>query len=323
MPYPQSVADSAEAPDDVWMAQGNADPWSDKSRSFTLNDVNYPGWAAGDFPRGEGLLGVRAPASDLAMKANATAAVNAWLSQGYSRRALASQPLTQAGVATSGPTQSARSPIGQGFSDGFVDDFKDIYYGLRRQREAWLKDPVGLTLQAASNAVAESNPFSMGQSIAQAAIARGVESANGLDAAVKTNAVPYFIGNQVGQSAANLTQFMAADAVGKLFPTFRELPQEASDGAKNFGGRSNIDRRQFGQQRPNFWRQEAQGNAENYHDANLARMKAGKPPIGVDGHPMELHHIDGTPEGGVRPMTRTDHRLGPNYTANHPWIRKK
>ena len=47
-------------------------------------------------------------------------------------------------------------------------------------------------------------------------------------------------------------------------------------------------------------------------------MEKGRPPIGTDGHPMELHHVDRTPEGGVKPMSRTEHRLGENYQKNHP-----
>jgi hypothetical protein len=51
-------------------------------------------------------------------------------------------------------------------------------------------------------------------------------------------------------------------------------------------------------------------------------MMTGKPPIGDDGHPIELHHKDGTDKGPLNPMTRTDHRLGDNYKLNHPWVKK-
>jgi hypothetical protein len=53
-------------------------------------------------------------------------------------------------------------------------------------------------------------------------------------------------------------------------------------------------------------------------------MMAGKPPIGSDGFPMELHHETPLSKGGsndasnLTPMTRTDHRLGDNYKLNHP-----
>jgi hypothetical protein len=47
-------------------------------------------------------------------------------------------------------------------------------------------------------------------------------------------------------------------------------------------------------------------------------MEKGHAPTGPDGHPMELHHVDRTPEGGVKSMSRTDHRLGENYKKNHP-----
>jgi len=51
---------------------------------------------------------------------------------------------------------------------------------------------------------------------------------------------------------------------------------------------------------------------------DLARMEKGKPPIGPDGHPMELHHVDRTQNGPLEPMSRTDHRLGENMKKNHP-----
>jgi RHS repeat-associated protein len=76
--------------------------------------------------------------------------------------------------------------------------------------------------------------------------------------------------------------------------------------------------------RPQFWKSEATGNAEAYSSADLARMANGKPPIGSDGFPMELHHDVPLKDGGtndasnLKPMTRTDHRLGANYKVNHP-----
>lgn len=44
----------------------------------------------------------------------------------------------------------------------------------------------------------------------------------------------------------------------------------------------------------------------------------GKPPTGIDGHPIEIHHAGQQPYGDAEEMTRTDHRLGPNYKKNHP-----
>lgn len=46
-------------------------------------------------------------------------------------------------------------------------------------------------------------------------------------------------------------------------------------------------------------------------------MGEGRAPIGTDGHPVELHHADQTPDGPLVEMTRTAHRLGGNYAANH------
>jgi RHS repeat-associated protein len=62
-----------------------------------------------------------------------------------------------------------------------------------------------------------------------------------------------------------------------------------------------------------------QGGGKAYDNTpeNQDRMAQGKPPIGTDGHPVELHHTDQTTNGGTQEMTRTDHRLGGNYVANH------
>jgi len=85
---------------------------------------------------------------------------------------------------------------------------------------------------------------------------------------------------------------------------------------------SQIDRGAFAGERQAYWQREATSNPDAYSEGDLARMQAGKPPIGSDGYPTELHHVDGTPEGDLQPMTRTDHRLGDNYKANHPWLGK-
>ena len=45
--------------------------------------------------------------------------------------------------------------------------------------------------------------------------------------------------------------------------------------------------------------------------------KRGNSPTGEDGHPIELHHRDQTPDGPIDEMTRTDHRGGGNYKKNH------
>ena len=80
---------------------------------------------------------------------------------------------------------------------------------------------------------------------------------------------------------------------------------------------SKIDRAAFRSEREAYWKAEAQNNASKYGAEDLARMEKGRAPKGQDGHPMELHHKDKTPEGGLEPMSRTDHRLGENFKRNH------
>lgn len=83
-------------------------------------------------------------------------------------------------------------------------------------------------------------------------------------------------------------------------------------------------RQEFESVKPKFWKHEAATRAEAYSAEDLVRMRQGKAPLGGDGHPMELHHQIPLAEGGtnafsnLRPITRTEHRLGPNYKKNHP-----
>ncbi len=71
-------------------------------------------------------------------------------------------------------------------------------------------------------------------------------------------------------------------------------------------------------EREAYWKVEAKQNFYKYNPIDIERMKTGRAPIGPDGHSMELHHIDRTQNGGLTPMSRTDHRLGGNFKKNHP-----
>jgi hypothetical protein len=86
-------------------------------------------------------------------------------------------------------------------------------------------------------------------------------------------------------------------------------------------------RKEFDQTvRPQFWEQEAIQNPGEYSAQNVSRMLKGNAPYGIDGYPMELHHITPLVLGGtndpsnLKKMTRTEHRLGDNYRLNHPGI---
>jgi hypothetical protein len=83
-------------------------------------------------------------------------------------------------------------------------------------------------------------------------------------------------------------------------------------------------RREFEAIKSKFWKNEAATNERAYSTENIARMRKGKPPIGPDGHPLELHHQKPLAEGGsnsfdnLEILTRTGHRLGDSYKKNHP-----
>jgi RHS repeat-associated protein len=129
---------------------------------------------------------------------------------------------------------------------------------------------------------------------------------------------------QVKGLAQDMFAEQDADANAIAQAAARENPAVEGPAAQSAGPDcdkgSKIDRKAFRAQRENFWKAEAQNNPAAYSQDNLQRMLDGKAPIGPDGYPMELHHVDGTPDADLQPMTRSDHRLGKNYLANHPWL---
>jgi A nuclease of the HNH/ENDO VII superfamily with conserved LHH len=100
----------------------------------------------------------------------------------------------------------------------------------------------------------------------------------------------------------------------------QSTPQAPQVGAPSTKPPSRIDRGTFKSEREAFWKNEAKVNPGGYNAGDVGRMQQGRPPIGKDGHKMELHHPNGNPNGPLQPMTRTDHRLGPNYRRNHPYL---
>jgi A nuclease of the HNH/ENDO VII superfamily with conserved LHH len=50
---------------------------------------------------------------------------------------------------------------------------------------------------------------------------------------------------------------------------------------------------------------------------NDARIAKGKPPIGKDSHPVELHSPEQTHKDQLQEMTRSDHRGKGNFKKNH------
>ncbi|MCY3772042.1 MAG: hypothetical protein OXG98_08485 [Gemmatimonadetes bacterium] len=123
----------------------------------------------------------------------------------------------------------------------------------------------------------------------------------------------------------------AGDYVKKAFPGGKgnvkglESPFKGNN-SRITGNDLKSMRMEFNRMRPEFWKNEAKVNPRKYSQENLDRMSQGKAPIGSDGNPMELHHRIPLAEGGkntfenLQPMTRTDHRMGGNYKANHPGL---
>jgi RHS repeat-associated protein len=104
----------------------------------------------------------------------------------------------------------------------------------------------------------------------------------------------------------------------------RVAKESLESGATRIGRRtSQIDRKAFAKERAAYWKNEAQNAPGKYSKEDLAKMQKGRPPLGPDGFPMELHHSDQTPQGGLEAKSRTDHRLGENYKKNHPPPKKE
>jgi hypothetical protein len=138
-------------------------------------------------------------------------------------------------------------------------------------------------------------------------------------------------GAVVGVPAAAASAGLVAAGAGNLMAGLQGLGQALSTGGGSTQGPGRVTgaklkelRTEFQRVKSQFWKHEAASNAGKYTPDNLARMQKGKPPIGQDGHSMELHHIQPLTEGGTNSfdnlqiMNRTDHRLGPNYKSNHP-----
>src|SRR5260221_11221739 len=93
---------------------------------------------------------------------------------------------------------------------------------------------------------------------------------------------------------------------------------------------SNLNQQQIAQNKVQTQEQEAaeepqpasggarKGGGKAYYDTakNDARTAQGKPPIGKDGHPVELHSPEQTHKDQSQEMTRTDKRLNGNFTKN-------
>ena len=102
--------------------------------------------------------------------------------------------------------------------------------------------------------------------------------------------------------------------------TAKNLSETTATNAAVKGIPSQIDRVKFNKERQEYWKNEAKTKPSNYSSKNLQRMDKGRAPIGSDGKPIELRHKDGIPNGTIEPMTQTEHRIGPNYLKNHPWM---
>jgi hypothetical protein len=125
--------------------------------------------------------------------------------------------------------------------------------------------------------------------------------------------------------ARDRAAWAADDAAGK--EEDREREAEAAGQETPRMSRSRIEESVRAMQRRAYWKAEAAKDPMLreldkllYSDENMALMRRARAPIGEDGFPMELHHPEGDPDAPVEPMTRTDHRLGPNYRLNHPWL---
>jgi hypothetical protein len=68
---------------------------------------------------------------------------------------------------------------------------------------------------------------------------------------------------------------------------------------------SQINRGVFAKERAAYWKNEAATTKDNYSKSDIARKEKGRAPIGNDGYPMELHHVNRSVGGPLQPQAIT------------------
>jgi hypothetical protein len=56
----------------------------------------------------------------------------------------------------------------------------------------------------------------------------------------------------------------------------------------------------------------------DFSEKNIKLMLAGKPPVGLDGKSVELHHLYQKADGDLIELTYTEHKV--NHKALHPYV---
>ncbi|MBK8255404.1 MAG: hypothetical protein IPK82_22435 [Polyangiaceae bacterium] len=145
----------------------------------------------------------------------------------------------------------------------------------------------------------------------------GAATVTGVGAAVGVPAIAISTVGVVGGAGNILAGINAWMSMSGATPPDSAQPRVSGEALK-------AARKEFASVKPKFWKNEAATNPGKYTPAQLEDMMKGNAPIGSDGFRMELHHYKPLAEGGtndfgnLRPLTRTEHRLGDNYRVNHP-----
>jgi hypothetical protein len=95
-----------------------------------------------------------------------------------------------------------------------------------------------------------------------------------------------------GEGTLLMADGSAKQKQGKEISENAKQMRGSGDGGGGPKAASKIDRAAFRAEREAFWKAEAKSSPQKYSAENLARMKKGQAPLGPDGHPMELHHVD-------------------------------
>jgi hypothetical protein len=163
-------------------------------------------------------------------------------------------------------------------------------------------------------------------------VAGGLATTTGIGAAVGVPTIAVsatLVAGGVGNIAAGirgLSQSMMSSGSGSSGPNATPTPVA---GSRVTGEALKTQRAEFNKVKPEFWKREAATSPEKYSAENLKLMRDGFAPTGPDGFPMEIHHITPLTQGGanhfsnLQVMTRTEHRLGANFKANHPNLSRR
>ena len=131
--------------------------------------------------------------------------------------------------------------------------------------------------------------------------------------------IPVFLPAAVGGGGGFVRLSKPVAAAEEGAAAAKAAQAEGAEGAARGGAKAP----EFKVPKPGTQSQSSGGNAAGErskipnNELKAPPAKRGNAPTGSDGHPVELHHRDQTPNSPLDEMTRTEHRGARNFSKNH------